>query len=99
MEYEIEEQIQTLARSLKGMHLAATMEEALERARVIILQSKGTSDQPLKQVIQKEEHRVQQDVEQGVQDVQKIDVTLDKMKDELSQVEEKEQENKKEVQD
>ncbi len=97
MEHEIEEQIKTLALSLKGMHLSATMEEALARAREIILQSRGTSDQPLKQVIQKEELRVQQGIEQDMHDVQKIDVTLDHVKDALSQGKEEQQSNNEEL--
>ena len=97
MSPEVIEQIQTLAVSLKSMHLAATMEEAMERAKVIILQSKGTNDQPLKNVLQKGEQEVRQSVEESMNGMQKIDLTLDKMRDELSQVEARQQQNVHEV--
>lgn len=51
---EQEQKIQELARSLKELHLAATMEEALARAREMVLSAEST-DKPLREVVESEE--------------------------------------------
>ncbi len=89
MDQETEERIKTLAVSLKSMHLAATMEEALARAQEIILTTTSKDDTSIK-VMLKDAKNVEQVIDEILPSVDKADVTLEKIKDELSQLEQEE---------
>ena len=54
-----EQKIQELARSLKELHLAATMEEALARAREMVM-STQSDDKSLREVIDEDKDEKQQ---------------------------------------
>ena len=109
MEHETSEQIKTLALSLKSMHLVATMDEALARAKDIILGAKSNSkeqqfgEQPLKNVLKSEEKTVNKTIIEDVQHIERTDVTLDNIKNELSKIDERQQKDtqtvKKKVQE
>ncbi|MBI4016623.1 MAG: hypothetical protein HY363_02925 [Candidatus Aenigmarchaeota archaeon] len=89
MDAETSRRISELASSLKKMHLATTMEEAVERAKEIIISTKTKEqDKPLEQLvgISKEERNTVNEAVNAVKHVIDADDTLNKVKDELSKL-------------
>lgn len=87
MDAETSRRISELATSLKKMHLATTMEEAVERAKEIILSTKTKEhDKPLEQLMAKEEKKTVKEVTNAVRQVMDTDDTFHKVKDELSKL-------------